>query len=112
MISGIKAKAAVKAVIRIGLRRSIEPSVMISRKRRRFSSLSGAESEGLGFNAPPPKRSYSATNNIPFRIAMPKRVMKPIIDGMLTMPDEIRIANTPPINAKGKLTKISKERPT
>jgi len=39
---------------------------------------------------------YLDISNIPFRVAIPKSVIKPIIDGMLITFDEALIANIPP----------------
>ena len=42
---------------------------------------------------------------MPLRVAMPNKVMKPIIAGMLTVFDVMKIAKTPPIKAKGRFNK-------
>ncbi len=43
---------------------------------------------------------------------MPKSVMKPMTDGMLTTFDERKTAKTPPISANGRFTKINALRGT
>ena len=89
--NGIKAKAELNAVMRIGLSRSSEPCTMLS-------------SNGM-----PSARSllYRLMSNIPLRVAIPNNEMKPMIAGMLTSPVVSIKANTPPINAKGKLRRIT-----
>ncbi|MCK7534986.1 MAG: hypothetical protein MZV63_30340, partial [Marinilabiliales bacterium] len=47
-----------------------------------------------------------ATSRIPFLVAIPKSVMNPIIAGMLRIPEVKYIANTPPIKARGRLSRI------
>ena len=41
---------------------------------------------------------------MPLRVAMPNKVIKPIIDGILIMLEVKNTANTPPIKANGKLS--------
>ena len=45
-------------------------------------------------------------SRIPFLVAMPNRVMKPIIAGILNIPEVNQIVNTPPIKANGRLRRI------
>ena len=49
-------------------------------------------------------------SKIPFRVAIPKRVIKPMMDGMLITPEVKNTARTPPINASGRLSKTMAER--
>ncbi len=46
---------------------------------------------------------------IPFLVAMPKSVIKPMMAGMLNMPDVSHTLSTPPINANGRFNKIMVE---
>ena len=85
---GINARADVKAVINIGLSLSNEPRITASRR-----------GIPLAVNS-----LYLSIRSIPFLVAMPKRDMKPIMDGMLMMPSVKKTANTPPINANGRLS--------
>ena len=89
--NGIKAKAEVNAVIKIGLSRSSEPCTILSS------------------NDVPSVRSllYRLMSNIPLRVAIPNNDMKPMMAGMLTSPVVIIKANTPPIKANGKLRRIT-----
>ena len=49
---------------------------------------------------------------MPLRVAMPNKVMKPMMAGMLTVFEERNIANTPPINANGRLMSVSADNVT
>ena len=90
---GIKARAEVRAVMRIGLRRSVEPCITQSMVLMpcAFRSL------------------YLLTRSIPLRVAIPKRDMKPMMAGMLSMPLDSHTANTPPISAKGRFSNITND---
>ena len=68
--NGIKAKAELKAVIRIGLSRSSEPCTMLSCK-------------GIPWAR---RLLYRLMSNIPLRVAIPNNDMKPMMAGMLTSP--------------------------
>ena len=46
-------------------------------------------------------------SNIPFRVAIPKREIKPIIAGILIIPPVKNMVNMPPISANGKFNKIT-----
>ena len=93
IINGISASAEVNAVIKIGFKRSIEPSRTVCRNGSPSSC----------------KCLYLEINKIPLRVATPKRVIKPIIDGILTTPEVAATANTPPIRARGKVIKTIPE---
>ena len=81
-------RAEVNAVIRIGLSLSNEPLITAS-----------CNVKPLDINS-----LYLSISSIPFLVAMPKREMNPIIAGMLMMPSVKKTANTPPINANGRLS--------
>jgi hypothetical protein len=49
---------------------------------------------------------YRLINKMPFLVAIPKRVINPIIDGILITFDENFIAKIPPIRASGRLSRI------
>ena len=45
-------------------------------------------------------------SSIPFRVAIPNSEMKPMMAGILTSPVVMSRANTPPINASGRLIRM------
>ena len=89
--SGTRASAEVRAVIRIGLSRESEPLTI--------ASLTVAPSSVR-------RRLYSVTRSMPFRVAMPKSEMKPMIAGMLTSPVVTTSAKMPPMSASGRLSRM------
>ncbi len=89
---GIRAKPVVNAVIKIGFNLSNAP-VLISSKPWIPSFL---------------KSSYLETNKIPLRVAIPKRLIKPMVAAMLMIPEVKYTIKIPPISAKGRLIKTTK----
>ena len=85
--SGMSASPDVRAVMSIGLSRSREPCMTHSWSDR-----------------PDERRLlYLSMRSIPFRVAIPKSEMKPMMDGMLIVPPESQMLATPPMSASGRL---------
>ena len=80
---GIRASAAVRAVIKIAFSLSADPEII--RSRRVLPSCL--------------RLIYLEIRSMPFLVAIPKSVMNPIIEGILTTLDESLMAIIPPIRA-------------
>ena len=90
--NGTRARAEVRAVMRIGLRRESEPSMMAWRMLLPSSVR---------------RRLYSVISSIPLRVAIPNSDMKPMTAGMLISPVVNTIAKMPPMRANGRFRSIT-----